>query len=135
MDTVGKRLRYLREKLGNEGRKKFVKGLKISDGTLENYENDQSSPTAEFIEALFAKYQNELTIDDINWLITGERYEGLPSGDYARVPLYDVQASAGAGAVVAGEEVLDVLAFKKSWLSHGQNRGSNPRRITRVKQP
>lgn len=117
MSTVGERLQHLREKQLKQSREKFIEGLDISPRTLSSYEKNETSPTAEFFEAVWAKYNKILTLDDFNWLLFGERSEGLPHGDYARVPLYDVEASAGGGAAVAGEEVLNVLAFRKDWLS------------------
>ena len=36
--------------------------------------------------------------------------------DMVRLPRYEVQASAGAGAAVAGEIVTDVIAFERSFL-------------------
>jgi phage repressor protein C with HTH and peptisase S24 domain len=40
-----------------------------------------------------------------------------PRAGYAYIPLYDVRARGGAnGAVVDGESVLDVLAFKEDWI-------------------
>ncbi len=38
------------------------------------------------------------------------------SGAYALVPLYDVRAAAGHGAVVEREQIIDWLAFRKDWL-------------------
>lgn len=37
---------------------------------------------------------------------------------YALIPLYNVSAAAGHGAVVDHEEVVDSLAFKRDWISH-----------------
>lgn len=64
---------------------------------------------------------------NIQWLATGEgtRQSGEaspaavrepPSDAYAYLPLYNVRAAAGHGAVVEGEEVIDSLAFKKEWI-------------------
>lgn len=36
--------------------------------------------------------------------------------DYVSIPLYDVHADAGDGAVVDSELVVDVLHFKQEWL-------------------
>ena len=36
--------------------------------------------------------------------------------EYALVPLYDVRAAAGHGAVVEHEQVADVLVFKREWI-------------------
>lgn len=67
----------------------------------------------------------------MEWLATGEGEmrpeEATPKGgagnlvqesgaDYARIPLYDVRAAAGFGAVVEQEQVIDSLAFKREWI-------------------
>ena len=36
--------------------------------------------------------------------------------DYIFIPVYNVQAEAGAGRVPDYEEIVDLLAFKKSWI-------------------
>ncbi len=38
------------------------------------------------------------------------------SDDFVLVPKYDVHASAGHGAVVHSEQIVDYLAFKKAWI-------------------
>lgn len=41
---------------------------------------------------------------------------GDTPGTFARIPLYDVKASAGNGATVNTEDVIDSLAFKNEWI-------------------
>ena len=36
--------------------------------------------------------------------------------DFVQVPRYDIRASAGPGALVDGEHVLDKMAFRRDWL-------------------
>lgn len=40
----------------------------------------------------------------------------LLSSDYAAIPLYNVRAAAGGGAIVENESVVDVLHFKEEWI-------------------
>jgi phage repressor protein C with HTH and peptisase S24 domain len=42
---------------------------------------------------------------------------GGAESDYVLVPLYGVQGGAGEGATVHGEEVEDLLAFKREWIT------------------
>ena len=42
---------------------------------------------------------------------------GQAANDYVYVPRYDVQASAGNGAVVHDESVVDHLAFRRDWVT------------------
>jgi len=44
--------------------------------------------------------------------------------EYAYIPLYDVRAAAGHGAIVDSEQVIDSLCFKKEWI-HNELR-ANP---------
>ncbi len=37
--------------------------------------------------------------------------------DYIHVPRYEVKASAGGGAVITSEQIVDYLAFKPEWLT------------------
>lgn len=46
----------------------------------------------------------------------GRAQEAALGEDYALVPLYDVRAAAGHGAIVEHEQVVDWLAFKREWL-------------------
>lgn len=42
---------------------------------------------------------------------------GTVDSEYVSLPLYDLRAAAGGGAVVEGEQVIDVLKFKREWIS------------------
>jgi len=118
LTTFGARLRFLRDNIIEISRKKFVKGLGISEDTLINYENDETLPDIIFPQRLWDKYNKILTPEDLNWLLPGQNYETAPPDEYARVPLYDVHASAGGGAFVAEEAVKDVLVFRKEWIAN-----------------
>ena len=50
--------------------------------------------------------------------------------DFALIPYYNVQASAGAGAVVQEEKVVDRFAFKEDWIRHGL--GLNPNNLALI---
>lgn len=45
-----------------------------------------------------------------------ERVIQIDSQDYASIPLYGVEASAGPGAENHGAEIVDELAFQRAWL-------------------
>ena len=45
-----------------------------------------------------------------------ERVIQIDSQDYAQIPLYGVEASAGPGAENHGAEIVDQLAFQRDWL-------------------
>lgn len=53
---------------------------------------------------------------------------GMEAGEqrpgYDLVPLYDVRAAAGHGAVVEDEKIIDYLAFKREWLQQELHAGA-----------
>ena len=79
---------------------------------------------------------------DADWLLTGEggmkrgelsvvggegagapvysmvAHDEIPEG-YTRLPRYEVAASAGAGTLVQGEQIVDYVSFKTDWLKIG----------------
>jgi len=62
------------------------------------------------------------------WFVTGKGRKWLekeapsdiaePGGEYSFIPLYDVHASAGHGAIVDSEVVADDLSFKTEWINN-----------------
>jgi len=55
----------------------------------------------------------------------GQDYDNIQESefdeDYIRVNVYDIEAAAGAGAVVEKNEIANKLAFKKSWIRGSSN--------------
>ncbi len=125
--TIGSRLaaarRALRLKVSE-----FGTLTDIPESSLKKYESDHSKPGSDAIQS-FAKAGI-----NIHWLMTGDGPMMLDrcktqqpesplmqvseemGAEYARVPLYDVHAAAGHGAVVEHEQVIDSLAFKREWI-------------------
>lgn len=122
------RLKRVREQLG-QSQKGMDPLLGIGKGSWQRYELGQT-PGGQVIAALAG-----LGID-AHWLLTGEgemlrdqrrppesapqaaaeHMVREPSPEYALVPLYDVRAAAGHGAVVEEEQIIDSLAFKRQWI-------------------
>ncbi|MBL4612900.1 MAG: S24 family peptidase [Emcibacter sp.] len=53
---------------------------------------------------------------------------GLDTGfdeEYIKVNVYDIEAAAGAGAIVENNDVANKLAFKKSWIRSSSNATAN----------
>lgn len=76
-----------------------------------------SRPSMTYLQSLYDEFQI-----DLNWLLTGESASEQATGralnkDLVHAPLFDVQASAGAGLAVNSEEITDNFAFNKRWLS------------------
>ena len=87
MSTVGERLRFLREKTLGLGREKFVDGLEITPKTLERYENNESSPDAEFLNRLWLKFHDRISLQDFEWLLLGNKIAAEEGADYKVKPL------------------------------------------------
>lgn len=136
--SIGSRLKQWRtEKQLKQGEAGNLLGM--HPGTYQKYELDTQKPGADAIEAFINAGINA------NWLLKGEGDMLLPIGgiyagqgaeesvlnvrepapmgvgalgidDFALVPFYDVEASAGHGSHVGEELLKSQLAFRKDWL-------------------
>lgn len=122
------RLRTAREHTGLE-QKKLALQLGISFRSWQDYELGKSVPGGKVFEALAKRGFNA------NWLLTGEGAmlqgeasyplsDGLKAAGttgelgegFVHVPRYNVTASAGGGAMIHSEQVVDHLAFRADWV-------------------
>lgn len=80
---------------------------------------------------------------DVAYIVTGNRSSAsqtlsvqkseppdLQAQDFVHVPRYDVKASAGHGAVVNDESIVDSLAFKRDWIVRAL--GLDPARLALI---
>lgn len=90
--------------------------LGISRRTMVGWEKDDSSPTTVQLFAL-----HELGFD-VNYIITGQKVNRDEPiiDEFAKIPVYDVEASAGHGSFFNNENILYHMAYRKEWL---KNRG------------
>lgn len=90
--------------------------LGISRRTMVGWEKDDSSPTT---VQLFALYELGF---DVNYIITGQKVNRDETiiDEFAKIPVYDVEASAGHGSFFNNENILYHMAYRKEWL---KNRG------------
>ena len=74
----------------------------------------RTSLTMPYLVTLKEKFKISL-----NWLLVndGTMLSESVDDEFIYVPLYDVQASAGYGAVIHSEQIVDHLAFKRQWLN------------------
>lgn len=133
--SVSERLKAIRDKLGKT-QKEMAVLTGISYRTWQNYEDGVNSPGWDACEALVKLGFNA------NWLLTGEGAtlysvphhshdtsgylisEELKSAGstgelgegFVHVPRYKVSASAGGGALIHSEQVVDHLAFRADWV-------------------
>jgi len=122
----------LKELLGDESQRSFAQAVGVADGTLRAWLSGKAEPSMQAIIAI-ASYKNV----SIDWLLVGKSSTVKPEGtteppngyntaslapsspdpnDYCYVPLYDVYASAGNGALIDQEQIKSQLAFKQSWF-------------------
>lgn len=131
MSTVAERIKIAREARG-DSQKEFAKALEISLPALQGYEAGQSYPGGKVVEAFIRIGFNA------NWLLAGVgsmragvwETAGVESkwyccegdasaGDgFVKIPRYKVDASAGYGAVIHSEQIVDHLAFRSDWVRH-----------------
>ncbi|MCF6267801.1 MAG: helix-turn-helix transcriptional regulator [Desulfuromusa sp.] len=116
----------LRELIGDEKPFPWAERIGITPGVFNRMWNDGVAPKADSLEKI-----SKVTGVSLDWLILGKSQKeksekfsvveehkkyNLNSDEFALVPRYNVQASAGGGADVHSEQVVDHLAFKRSWL-------------------
>jgi len=108
---------------GGRSKAAFARECGLSQTTMLGYLNGESQPNIENLIKI-AKSQHV----SVAWLV-GETEDpggggadrnvvtGEPlSDEYALIPLYDVRAAAGYGAIVEDEHIINWLAFRKEWL-------------------
>ncbi len=129
-----KRFEFIIE--NTEGSKtKFARNTGKSPAQITDICKGRGKPTFDYLLALNVKYGI-----NINWLLTGEgsafflpRTQKTRNAhvtdsvdndtssknfeqNFVMVPRYDVRASAGYGAIINSEQVVDYLAFKREWV-------------------
>lgn len=85
----------------------------ISRNTVMRYESGDRKPDSDFIAALCQEYNVSA-----DWLLDKEHGSSPPpaDGDYVHIPRFEVVASAGGGAVVHSEQIVDYLSFRADWV-------------------
>jgi len=116
METPNERLKNLRENL-----KLTQSELGQKIGRKWSQVRDMESGKVN-VSPLISKILYYTVNANPEWLLEGRKpmflaERGKPPEDFAYIPLYDVKAATGAGAFPPeGEEVKDLLAFKRDWI-------------------
>ena len=136
--AFGERIRHIRTDLG-WSQDEMADKTGVSCRTIGNYERGGRIPDADFLARLASHGV------DVLYLLTGEKAPSgslsvreaapayrisTPDVEYVYVPRYDVQASAGSGAVVNDESIVDSLAFKRDWIVRAL--GLDPARLALI---
>lgn len=129
MSSIGERLREIRHQKGlNQADFGALAG--ITKRTQMLYEANERTPKADYLVALDAEGV------DMGYVLTGRtsaaqvQAESTPSGDLSPVPMYDIEAAAGAGRSFDGEPVKTTLHFSTAEL---EEQGMNPGQVVGVK--
>lgn len=123
MSTFSDRLRAERERLGLS-QVAFGDLCGVGKHAQINYEAGRRSPDGNYLMAAAAQGV------DVLYILTGERSAASLPGELARValehladpsefapvPLHEVALAAGPGRTNDGEDIIDHLAFRRSWL-------------------
>jgi transcriptional regulator with XRE-family HTH domain len=104
---IGHRIAQVRGKMSVE---KFAASLSIGRSSLIRYESGERKPDAVVLNRICTLYQV-----DANWLLMGQQIAPSTAG-LIRVPLQDVDVSAGPGTVADQAAQTGVIAFEKNWL-------------------
>ncbi len=109
IDNLAARIRKCAELVGSGDA--LSQETAIPRRTLETYLSGNAEPKAQRL-ALIAKAAHV----SVDWLVTGEDITTSESDDFALIPRYDVEVSAGHGAQVDVESEVGRFAFRKDWL-------------------
>jgi phage repressor protein C with HTH and peptisase S24 domain/DNA-binding XRE family transcriptional regulator len=116
-NDIPSKLRALRAKAGISVRD-LARRLDVPASTYSNYEvrfKGRYLPV-DFAHRLVAAYDGSAVARDDVMVLAGVGAEVAPKG-YRQVQVYNVAASAGFGALVGPEEIVDQLSFPMDYLS------------------
>lgn len=127
MSSIGERLREIRHQKGlNQSDFGALAG--ITKRTQMLYEGNERAPKADYLVALDAEGV------DVGYVLTGRpdvaQEDAAPAGELSPVPMYDIEAAAGAGRSFDGEPVKTTLHFSTAEL---MEQGMNPGQVVGVK--
>lgn len=118
--TVGDLIRKTRKKTG-KSIEAFAPEVGISRAALAMYERGERLPDVDFLAHL-AKATGADFAELVRLRLEASGIEGIEAlgpasaAVFAPVPVYEVKAAAGLGALVESEEVETEIAFRINWL-------------------
>lgn len=108
----------LKEVIGDASVRGFAGRCGLSDAVLRSYLRGDTYPTLDRLDAIAAAAGVPISFFTNNSNQVQEPTDNYGHEcDFALVPRYNVQASAGPGSEVHSEQIVDHLAFKRSWLT------------------
>jgi phage repressor protein C with HTH and peptisase S24 domain len=128
-DGIGCFPARLKSVLGGESARAFSRRCGLSEGAIRSYLSGDTYPTLDRL----AQIANALG-KDMQWLAFGDEANGTADvqgmEDYAFVPLYDAQCSAGAGAWNENCRVLTHISFTRYSL---RKQGLTPDHLSAIR--
>lgn len=119
----------LKSAMGSNSLRGFSKDCGLSEATLRSYLSGATYPTLDRLMQIA-----EASKVDAEWLAFGEEKSPSPEvqgmDDYAFVPLYDAQCSAGAGAWNENCRVLTHISFTRYSL---RKQGLTPEHLSAIR--
>lgn len=113
-----RRFQQIVDQLAQGNKKQFAELTGKSPSHIYRICRGAGRPSMAYLQDLYDEFRI-----DLNWLLTGEESGSQQSmglalnSDLVYAPKFDVEASAGFGALVQAEEITENFAFNKSWLS------------------
>jgi len=126
-DAFKDRLRIV---MAGASNRSFAEKCAVSDGTLRSYLKGDTFPPLDTLQVIA-----EVSCCSLAWLASGDGdmkrglvsyplSEGIKTADitgdpgegFVQIPRYEVAASAGGGAVVHSEQIVDHLSFRADWV-------------------
>ena len=116
---LSEKLKMAREHLG-KSQKEMADLVGSGYRSWQGYEQDASTPGGKVFQSLADLGFNASWFfnDDVPMMLDKE-HGSSPSpadGDYVHIPRFEVAASAGGGAVVHSERIIDYLSFRADWV-------------------
>lgn len=117
MNLVGQKIKEAAEKIG--GMNRLAEVIGVPRRTLGDYVSGSTEAKASTLAAIA-----RATDSDLNWMLRDDYPPGIgltEPGQYVstqsvRLPRFDIQASAGQGALVSSERVEDYMTVGRDWL-------------------
>ncbi len=108
----------LQKALGDESVRGFSRRSGVSETALRAYLAGKSEPSRPALIAMA-----DAAGVSVEWLAVGDRKptaapEARIGDEFALVPLYDLEVSAGGGAITDRENIVSQIAFRRDWLRH-----------------
>ncbi|WP_422412660.1 MULTISPECIES: XRE family transcriptional regulator [unclassified Endozoicomonas] len=117
-NAFARRFQLIVDRLAKGNKKQFAEMTGKSASHIYKICRGTSRPSMAYMESLYDEFRV-----DLNWLLTGNQNDSgqisdtKESKEIVFAPMFDVEASAGMGSAVQGEEVSDYFAFNKTFLS------------------